>query len=79
MKIDSRWVEGSADPFEPLSVLLLVGIGDGVEELAIAPGPANILRRAAPARPNRAGLNHAWHSIGYALTADGGHCQDNPD
>lgn len=41
------WIELAADPLQRLGVLLVVRIGDGIEELAVSRGAADILRRAA--------------------------------
>src|SRR3954463_13226465 len=61
----------AADPLQPFSVLLVVRIGDRFEEFAIAPGSADILRRATSDSFDEAWVSDPWHRIGDALDADG--------
>ena len=48
LKVDDGRIESTADPFEPVVVLFVVRISDGVEELAVAPGTADVVRWTAP-------------------------------
>src|SRR5262245_46371991 len=41
-------VELAAGPLQELFVLLMVRVGDGLEEVRVAPDPAHVLRRARP-------------------------------
>jgi hypothetical protein len=45
--VDVAGIEVTADPLHPLGVLLVVRVGDRIEELVVSPGPTDILWRAA--------------------------------
>ena len=42
------WVEGTADPFEPIGMVFVVRIGNRVEERSVAPRAADIFGWASP-------------------------------
>lgn len=49
---------------------LVPGVGDGFEELAVAPRAADILRRAAPSGLDQAGISDARHGVIDTLDPD---------
>jgi hypothetical protein len=53
--VDDMGIEVVSKSFFELAVALMVGIGDGFEELGIAPGTADVLGRAAAF-----GFGEAW-------------------
>jgi hypothetical protein len=64
------WIEVAADPLQPLGVLVVVRIGDRIEEVAVSPGAADILGRAASGGCDEARVGDAGHGISDALDAD---------
>jgi hypothetical protein len=63
-------IEAASNPLEPFVVLLMAGIGDGIEELAVTPWATNILRRTASGCFDKARVVDAWHGISDALDTD---------
>ena len=70
LDIGVGWIELAADPLQPLGVLLVVRIGDRIEDVAVAPGAADILWRAASGCFGEARVGNAGHGISDALDAD---------
>ena len=53
--VELLWVEVAAAPFRQFFVALVLWIGDGLQEFAVAPWAANVLGRAAPGASTRRG------------------------
>ena len=60
---DGVRIEGAADPFGQLGVALMLRVGDRLEEVGVAPGPAAILGRAAPDRFDQVRVFNAWLGV----------------
>lgn len=45
-QIEGGRIEGPADPFEVVGMLVVGGVNDCLQKLAVAPGAADIIRRA---------------------------------
>jgi hypothetical protein len=63
-------IEVAADPLQSLVMLLMAGIGNDVEELTVAPGTTDILRRTSSGGIDEARIDDVWHGIGDALDTD---------
>lgn len=59
--IDQVGVKVRADLFKTFRMALVIGIGDGVEAVAITPRAADIFGRATPLRVNQARIEEALH------------------
>jgi hypothetical protein len=64
------WIEVIADPMQPFGALLMVRIGDCIEELAVSPRPADILRRASSNSFDQARMGGPRLRVGNALDTD---------
>ena len=60
----------AANPLQAVGVLLVIGISDRIEEVAISPGSADILWWAAPGCFDKARVGDARHGISDTLDAD---------
>lgn len=69
-RIDGVGIVVVADSFGELSVAFVLGFLDGVRELGIAPGTADVLGRATPADLDQARIEHARIGIEQALDLD---------
>lgn len=63
-------IEGAAVPDEQVLVLLVVGVGEGLEELGVAPVAAHVFRRAAPLGHQETGVGRAGLRLREALDPD---------
>ena len=63
-------IEVVCEPLFEFTMALVFGIGDGFEELGIAPGTADVLGRAAAFGFDQARIKGAWFGIDQALDLD---------
>jgi hypothetical protein len=63
-------IEVAANPFLELSVSLMSGIADRIEEFGVAPGAATIFGRAAAGGCDQARIQYAWLGVGELLDLD---------
>ncbi len=68
--LDRLRIEGGAVPFGQLGMALVSWIDDGLEELGIAPGSANVFGRAAALGLDQAGIGETRCWIADALDLD---------
>ena len=68
--IDNIGIEVVGEPLFEFVVAFVLWIADGLEEFGIAPGAADIFRRAAPARLDQARIKNAGLGIDEALDFD---------
>jgi hypothetical protein len=63
-------IKVTAEPLEPLGMFLVVRVSDGLEEVVVSPGAADILGWTASGCFDQAGIGHARDGISDALDAD---------
>ncbi len=73
-----RRVERSVDPFGHLGMALVIGIGQNLEQVGVAPRAAAIFWRAAPLGIDQYRVGQPWHSIDDALKRGGWPNSDSP-
>ena len=71
LDVDDRGIEGAADLCQGLGMLFVVRIGARFEELAIAPGTADILGWATAGCFDQTRIRDPGRRIGDVLDADG--------
>lgn len=69
--VDVTWIEGAAVPAHEFVMLLVVGLGHGLEEEFEARDSTDILRRAAPVAIDVSGIVRAGGGGEDGLDSDG--------
>jgi len=70
LDVDGSGIKGLADPVSHLGVVFVCWVGEGVQELVIAPGTIDIFGRAASGGVDQNRIGKAGYRVGDALDLD---------